>query len=656
MKRNKNRVLAMLVVLIMVLSIFPAFSFANTELYVDYETTVEYENVGQFFEYTAPIINRSVGQFNTTSNIAYLSGLNTGFADVVVGLVVEGRNWAQVTDDFAGAFARVLETELAPVEPGAGTWLPNTARTIVREVLIDIWGQNGLLHTNNVHGVAIPPVLFDLVATPHWEDWFMANRAWTAGIPVAQFNIAMPVPASDNTLAWNHANRITDVGDFFGYTGDIILRAIERFEDTGTLGYLTGLNPGFRDVVIGLAVPPVQNWNQVSGDLGGPFSRVLQHVLAPIVLVPTAVTVTAQGSATTVQAGSTLQFSASVAPAGVAQAVTWAVTGHTGATINASGLLTVAPSVPASTTLTITATATGTTVSNTATVTTTAAPVVNPAAVTVTPATATVQAGSTRQFNASVAPTGAAQAVTWTVTGHTGATINASGLLTVAASVPANTTLTITATATGTTIAGTATITTTAAPGTGNGNQGGNNNQGGGTTGGGSNQGGNNNQGGGTTGGGATGGGQPSQPQQPTPPTQEPSQPQQPTQPQLPRPTLQLIFTVGEASFGWHGINRTAVGAPFIDAATDRLMIPLRTVAEATGTEVRWDDATRSAVIYLATGALVIPVDQPLPDGMGSTIIVNDRVFVPARFVMEALGATSVQWYEADQQAVIAWY
>ena len=103
-------------------------------------------------------------------------------------------------------------------------------------------------------------------------------------------------------------------------------------------------------------------------------------------------------------------------------------------------------------------------------------------------------------------------------------------------------------------------------------------------------------------------------------------------------------------------MNRTAVGAPFLDAATDRLMIPLRTVAEATGANVRWNDATRSAVIYLPTGTLVIPVDQPLPDGMGSTIIVNDRVFVPARFVMEALGANDVRWYEPNQQAIISWY
>jgi len=187
------------------------------------------------------------------------------------------------------------------------------------------------------------------------------------------------------------------------------------------------------------------------------------------------------------------------------------------------------------------------------------------------------------------------------------------------------------------------TLTIAAAAGGGDNNQGGNNNQGGG------------NQGGGATGGGSVGGG--GQPQQPAQP-QQPLQPQEPTQqpPLQPQLRLQLIFTVGQAEFLLHGMNRTAVGAPFLDAATDRLMIPLRTVAEATGTNVRWDDATRSAVIYLPTGTLVIPVDQPLPDGMGSTIIVNDRVFVPARFVMEALGANDVRWYEPNQQAIISWY
>ena len=69
-------------------------------------------------------------------------------------------------------------------------------------------------------------------------------------------------------------------------------------------------------------------------------------------------------------------------------------------------------------------------------------------------ATRTVQQGGTLQFSATVLPANASQSVTWSVTGHAGATFNpTSGLLTVAVSVPVGTVLEVTATtATGTAI------------------------------------------------------------------------------------------------------------------------------------------------------------------------------------------------------------
>jgi len=115
-----------------------------------------------------------------------------------------------------------------------------------------------------------------------------------------------------------------------------------------------------------------------------------------------------------------------------------------------------------------------------------------------------------------------------------------------------------------------------------------------------------------------------------------------------------LIFTVGSQLYLLNGQSRTGVGAAFIDHATDRMMVPLRTLAEALGVEVEWDSATRSALIHLPTGTISIPADDMLPDGMGSTIIVSDRVFVPLRFVMYAFNAT-VEWDSANRAAVISW-
>ena len=65
-------------------------------------------------------------------------------------------------------------------------------------------------------------------------------------------------------------------------------------------------------------------------------------------------------------------------------------------------------------------------------------------AVDVTPQGATIQQGGNLQMNATVTGTNnPPQTVTWSVTGHSGASINQSGLLSVAANVPGDTVLTV---------------------------------------------------------------------------------------------------------------------------------------------------------------------------------------------------------------------
>ena len=121
-----------------------------------------------------------------------------------------------------------------------------------------------------------------------------------------------------------------------------------------------------------------------------------------------------------------------------------------------------------------------------------------------------------------------------------------------------------------------------------------------------------------------------------------------------PQAANRLIFTVGSAEYLLNGQTRTSVGAAFIDPVTDRMMIPLRTVVEATGAQVEWDDVTRSAILHLPTDTITMPVANPLPDGMGMPLLINDRVFVPLRFIMYALGK-DVEWDDANRAGVITW-
>ena len=146
----------------------------------------------------------------------------------------------------------------------------------------------------------------------------------------------------------------------------------------------------------------------------------------------------------------------------------------------------------------------------------------------------------------------------------------------------------------------------------------------------------------------------PSHAQLPTPPTGDPAYLVYGNDPSTDAPENILIFAVGNTQYLLNDQIRTAVGTPFIDPATDRMMIPLRTLSEALGVNVEWDSANRAALVHLPTGTLAIPANDMLPDGMGSVIIVNDRIFVPLRFVMYAYDA-DVEWDSVGRAAVITW-
>ena len=72
-------------------------------------------------------------------------------------------------------------------------------------------------------------------------------------------------------------------------------------------------------------------------------------------------------------------------------------------------------------------------------------------------------------------------------------------------------------------------------------------------------------------------------------------------------------------------------------------MIPLRIIAEALNAEVNWNNNTRTVIIARHGETINLIVDVPLPDDMGTPVIVNGSTFVPVRYVSETLGAT-VQW------------
>ena len=126
--------------------------------------------------------------------------------------------------------------------------------------------------------------------------------------------------------------------------------------------------------------------------------------------------------------------------------------------------------------------------------------------------------------------------------------------------------------------------------------------------------------------------------------------PSLPYPPNLRSRTIRLV--VGDINYTIDGIPAVAETAPFIDPVSERTMVPLRMVAESLGVDVGWIEETRTVTLATQDRFLTLQVDTPLPEGMGTPVIVNDRTFIPVRYVGEMLGA-SIQWNEVSRAVYI---
>lgn len=126
-----------------------------------------------------------------------------------------------------------------------------------------------------------------------------------------------------------------------------------------------------------------------------------------------------------------------------------------------------------------------------------------------------------------------------------------------------------------------------------------------------------------------------------------------------------LIFTF--LSFANSDINVTINGVevifpdakPFIDAETDRTMIPVRFIAEDLKSEVKQN--AEDKVVYinkgdnniqLTIGSNIAIVNNEPIELETEAVIHEDRTYVPLRFVSEALGA-EVDWDGSTRTVII---
>ena len=115
-----------------------------------------------------------------------------------------------------------------------------------------------------------------------------------------------------------------------------------------------------------------------------------------------------------------------------------------------------------------------------------------------------------------------------------------------------------------------------------------------------------------------------------------------------------IRLEIDNPTFTINNIQYTTDAAPFVDTSwNNRVMIPLRAVAEALGVRVDWNPDTRVVVVYARTGTIRFLAGHHITTTIhGRSEIRGNRVFVPREFVSEVLGAR-VRWDEENSAIYI---
>ena len=119
-----------------------------------------------------------------------------------------------------------------------------------------------------------------------------------------------------------------------------------------------------------------------------------------------------------------------------------------------------------------------------------------------------------------------------------------------------------------------------------------------------------------------------------------------------PEPDI-LVFVIDEINYTINGMQRTSeIGAPFIDPAAGRTMVPLRLIAESLGYEVSWDPESATAFVNGTGVSIILVVGEDLPDGLGVPQISEGRTYVPLAYVLQQFGIL-YSWDEGTRSITI---
>lgn len=101
-----------------------------------------------------------------------------------------------------------------------------------------------------------------------------------------------------------------------------------------------------------------------------------------------------------------------------------------------------------------------------------------------------------------------------------------------------------------------------------------------------------------------------------------------------------LRFAIGSSAFTQNGITKENDVSPFIE--NNRTLVPLRAIAEGLGAIVSWNGEQQTANLKLNNNNISLTIGETGPGLDIPPRIVNNRTFVPMRYVSEMLGANVV--------------
>ncbi len=113
---------------------------------------------------------------------------------------------------------------------------------------------------------------------------------------------------------------------------------------------------------------------------------------------------------------------------------------------------------------------------------------------------------------------------------------------------------------------------------------------------------------------------------------------------------LRIVMQINNKNIVANNQTITNDAAPVI--VGDRTLVPVRIVTELLGGTAHWDEATRTVTLTIDGKVLTLVIGEEIPGYGTSATIINNRTYVPIRWIIENLGG-HVTWIADTQQIII---